>query len=515
MRFVELKNVRRCLFVVGLCMGVTLAAYQEEPPKVWSYKTETVFSDLLSVGKYAEEPWSKHAKDVLTEAMNKPLGNRDLEMLADNVDSRYKSVQECLEALMLLSFIHANDAAGFRREHEFFKDEFPKSSYEVYLVPSKLLRQCPTCKGRSAQTVNCKACKNTQMCSLCNGKGVRVLRGMRHTRRRPVYYSDPHYYERGSSQVDNNGYYRRTGSHTTRNYGRSTVVEEVTSGDEERTCPKCRGTGKCTVCMNARKKSECPTCHSFGVVPDASRIEFAKKAMIKKGIEELSKQSEGGDSAYYQTRDARLKLVNLNQIEDVDTVIASLTKVLADYPKCEQKTVIERLIRELRNVKELQEQFRKRAEAKAKVIKADTDALAAEIDAAKAIEGIYMRNEALDRLVTMYPKATNRDTLDMERKICRDEIERTEERLRNALKLIETVENPEVGLRRVEAMLKTIDPVSPVVGAIQAMREHFIEQQKKQTKKRYIIIAVASVVTLLIVYFLFDILSGIYNRRRD
>lgn len=425
--------------------------------------------------------------------------------MATTTDNTLKPLREHALALLLLADIQANEPTDFRANHAAFTERFPSSAYLPLLsAPLALMRTCPRCQGRSARKANCAACKNTGLCALCTGTGKRKLLGMRRTRRVPLYdiEDDP---QQRTYDSSGRSRYRRTGTHSTRNYRGTTLIVE--NDDRDIACHRCRGTGQCLTCAEARRGVRCDDCRNTGAVPDRIKLSKALAGIAQRGRKAAQALSPAERRQWEQTRRLHESLPSLRLHHTSEAILANLRTLLTASPEGIQRAACERLAAHLADTQ-------RKAEAERQSVKADTEKLTQALADAAAEKGHYRRRERLMRLRPLYPKASNRAELEAALTLCKDNIEREEHAIRNALRLLETVENPRLGLQQADALLREMAPISPLIGTVQSVRADLIERQRKADRNRHIAYAVIGLVILLLIYFLFDLLNGIWQTKR-
>ena len=251
-----------------------------------------------------------------------------------------------------------------------------------------------------------------------------------------------------------------------------------------------------------------------GVIPNTAKLSPAFSKLAEKGREVTKTTFPQERIVWEQTQAAQQAIHVLRSLNAFSELHDALQKLISQYPKCTQRVACERLLRVVNNTQRIHEEAQRKAEIERRLIEADSQKLATALAEARAETGNYRRKEMLLRLRSLYPKATNHAELEAALTLCEANIEREESAVRNALKLLETVENPKLGIIQADKILREMDPISPLVGSVQSVRADFIERQQKSDRNRHILYAVIGVVILLLVYFLFDLLNGIWRAKQ-
>lgn len=501
------------LLLVGLLVSPIAA---QTPVDVWGSASLEQYARAEREGERLQPPEIVEVEKMFEAAKTEKVECERLERLTHWDEKGVDGIREHAQALLLLLDIRANDPGQFRRRLAAFMEAFPASKYTVSLAsPKRWMRVCPSCNGRSNRTVNCSVCKNTERCPLCNGSGKRTLRGM--SRTRIVSDRVGRRYD-GESDDDRDFTYRsrsstyRTGSHATNNY-RGTV-RVVDDGNRDIPCHKCRGTGECLACLNARRVVTCDACKNQGVVADNAKLAPAILRIAEKGYEAAKGVLPETRVVWDQTQSAQRALHALRTLDEFEAVRDALQALIVKYPKCAQRNACERLLACIEETHRDHQKAKRKAEAEQRLVDADTRALAEALVQAQRETGVYRRRERLIHLRTRYPKASNYAKLEAALELCKADIEREESAVRNALRLLESVESPKIGLEQANKIIQTMDPISPLMGTVQSIRADFIEQQRKADRNQRILYVVVGLIVLLVVYFLFDLLHGIWQTRR-
>lgn len=481
---------------------------------VWGEASLAQYAQAEREGERLQPPEIVEAERLFEEAKKGEVDHNHLERLACWDRKGAEGVREHAYALLLLADVRANDVRQFRLRLAAFTEAFPTSEHTVWFAsPKQWVRVCPSCAGRSNKSMNCNACKNTGRCSFCNGSGKRTLRGMARTRTvRTPGVAYPGMEHEGDSDARRSSSKSRTDSHST-NYYRSTT-RVVESGDRDIPCHRCRGTGDCLTCLNARRVVTCAACKNQGVVPDNAKLAPVLLRLAEKGCEAAKGALPETRVVWEQTQSAQQALRTLRTLDDFAPVRDALQALITKYPKCAQRNACERLLACVEKGQREHQAARLKAEAAQRLIDADTRGLAEALARAQEETGNYRRRELLTRLRTRHPKASNRAELEAALELCQANIEREESAVRNALRLLEAVESPKLGIEQANKIMREMDPISPLMGTVQSIRADFIERQRKADRNRHILYAIVGLVALLLIYFLFDLLYGIWQTRR-
>ena len=510
------------VFKTFFCFGVmalSCLAFARDIPQLWNSDTLSLYDNVLSSDRTVPQPWTLGAIEILEKVKNGTVTERELDKLLSDRVAAHAPVQECAEAIILLYAIRDNQKDYFLKEYAFFQEDYPKSVYTPLLAPSKFLRKCPTCGGKCIRSVNCKTCKNTLICTTCKGKGVHVIGGMRSTKRRYVGASsivsdDGDSRSRSYRSSSSRSGYQRTGSHTTRNYD-PRYVKEFVADEKELPCVKCQGTAVCVACAPMRKKQTCKTCQTSGYVSDEGKVGAMLKDVAEKGIQVVKGIKDDDVKRWQDSAAFKAEFQKTRTENDIVKLQSQVTALVAQYPSAIQRQTSERFLQHLRNLqREIESAQTKQAEEE-RLIAADSAALKEAIKASEFERGCYKRKEALMRLNGRFPKASNRAELKAALTLCEDEIARQEDELRNALRLLETLEDLDAGIERANKLVAEIDPVSPLQSTVMSVRADLIARKAKEKRKsQYIMIGIGLGV-LVLVYFLFDLLYGIYQTQKN
>ena len=244
----QIRISKSLFLLLGGLIALSLSA--QKTIEVWGQEALSCYVSAERAGETLPPPEIVEAEHLFEKAKTGEVERVKLEHFAYWDKEGGESIRECAQALLLLVAIRSNNSAEYRSLLEEFRETFPTSVYTSWLSsPKNFMQECPSCNGRSNRSVHCGVCKDTGLCALCQGSGKRTLRGMRRTRR--VQTHDPRVYNSGLSTKP------RTGSHST-NYNRG--IEVVENNDRDITCHRCKGTGACLTCANARRGVQCFSC---------------------------------------------------------------------------------------------------------------------------------------------------------------------------------------------------------------------------------------------------------------
>lgn len=505
-----------CCFGV---MALSCLVFSQNIPQLWNAETLSLYDSVLSSDRTIAQPWTVSGIEILEKVKNGTVSESELDKLLNDRVATHASIRECAEAISLLYAIRDNQKDYFLKEYAFFQEDYPKSAYTPLLAPGKFLRKCPTCGGKCIRSVNCKTCKNTMICVTCKGTGVHVIGGMRTTKRRYVgsgglNSDDSDVRERSSSSSSTRSGYRRAGSHTTRNYD-SRYVKEFVEDNKEIPCVKCQGTAVCVACASMRKKKTCKTCQTSGYVSDEGKVRTMLADVAEKGIQVLKGIKDDDVKRWQESKSFKAEFQKIRTESDIVKVQSQITALVAQYPGAIQRQSSERFLRHLRNLQREIESAQVKYAEEVRLIAADSAALKEAIKASESERSYYKRKEALMRLNGRYPKASNQVELKAALALCEDEIARQEDELRNALRLLETLEDLDVGIERANKLVAEIDPVSPLQSTVMAVRADLIARKEKEKRKSQYIMVGIGIGVLVLVYFLFDLLYGIYQTQKN
>ncbi len=468
---------------------------------LWSTDSRFIYDKAMREGKALECPEVIEAEEVLQETVKGKFDIDALRALAYINQKEMKALNEVAIALLLLERVQANDAQRFRSGLIAFREDYPKSRCLPYLTQlNQLLMQCPKCKGWCIKRVKCNRCKNTQLCPTCKGDGNIVNRGMKRTRRVPIYNTTTR------STTSSPSRKRKLGSHST-SYYRNGYTEVVESNETERKCPTCQGTGTCLTCKDSRVQSSCSECKNTGYVPDKNKLPnvFTKVAEI--GIKAISEVDSEARKQWSDTQATTKELINIRTKFDREEVITALQKMLVDYPSCVQRESCGQLLKFF--VLQKEEESKQKAEAN-KLSAAQEQEVALvrkELNNAINVKALADRLEVLQGIERRHPRAKNRSEIEVAISICTLELEQQEESLRNAINLISMEEDPAVGIRRCDELAATIDPNSRLMTSLQDTRKQFVERQKKDTRLKYGIYAIIGAIVLVVIYCIISIFA--------
>lgn len=497
----KLRYGRLPMIIGGVVFG--LMCHGAEPIAPWTRDALMYYESAERLGENARPPETVEAERVFEQAKQGELDIPRLERLAYWERKGCEGICEAAQAVLILSTIRANDPARFEMMVEKFRATFPESRFAAtFASPGALMKVCPACKGKSKRQVNCSACQNTGNCLACDGKGRRIVTGLERSRRMG-----------GSQRVASSGRSSRrsTGkplltSHRTNLNGGTLVVQR---DDQEVRCMRCKGTGRCPTCANAaQKRLNCAPCKNLGAIPDPEKLLPVLTKVAEEGMAAARSALPETRVAWDQTQAVQEVLRAVRQEDDLATVRNTLQEVLTRNPQCAQRKELERL-------EILLSETERKVEAEWRVVEADTQKLGVALAEALNEKGNYRRYERLIQLKTRFPKASNRGELEAALEVCEANIEREEAAVRNALKLLENVESPQRGIQQIDKIIGEMDPISPLMSTAQSMRADFVERLHKAQRNRQILWSVLGLGGLLLIYFLFDLLNGIWQTRRS
>jgi hypothetical protein len=251
------------------------------------------------------------------------------------------------------------------------------------------------------------------------------------------------------------------------------------------------------------------------MIPDELKIKTTLNDVVTKGIQVISNVPYEEHLVWEMSNSFKNKFERLRTECDTAKLREQISALLAQYPKAIQRKSSELLLTHLNALQIAQEQAMAQLSAEQQIIESETLALKkAILEAESTHQSYYRRKEYLTRLTDRFPKASNLADLKVAIRLCEDEIQRQEDELQNALRLLETLEDFNIGIQRATQLLEQIDPVSPLQNAISTIREDFIARKKKADRHRQYLYVGIGIVILLLVYFLFDILYGIYQTNK-
>lgn len=495
----DIQICRAVLLLV--CGGLSSFLFADETLLPWSQDALSHYEAAEHARETLSPPETIQAERLFRAAQHESVERTYWERLACWDRKGVSAIRECAYGFLVLSAIQVNDPGLYRSSMEDLLKAFPESRYAAeFSDPSAFMKICPHCHGRCNQTVNCTDCNNTRRCALCGGKGKRLLRGMRRTRRVNAYDAPSRYtYNEGDSLSK-----PRLGSHRTNFSPGGEIVE---NNDRYIDCHRCRGTGVCLSCKNVKKGVRCDSCNNQGRIPDMTKLTPAFANLAGKGVAAAQAALPEERVVWDQSMAAQHVLRDIRQQDDATKILSALHQLIANYPRCAQRKACERLAATLAKAQ-------REAEAAQRRVAEDTRQLTAALAEAQGETGSYRRREALTRLRGLYPKASNRAELSQALSLCEDTIEREEQAVRNAIELLKAVEHPKRGIEQANEIIREMDPICPLMGAVRSIREDFIERQRKADRNRHILYAVIGLVILLLIYFLFDLLNGIWQSRR-
>jgi hypothetical protein len=239
------------------------------------------------------------------------------------------------------------------------------------------------------------------------------------------------------------------------------------------------------------------------------------KDVAEKGIQVLKGIKDDDVTRWQESASFKAEFQKIRTENDIVKLQSQVTALLAQYPRAIQRQSSERFLQHLGNLqREIETMQAKRAE-EARLIAVDTAALKEAIQVAEKERSYYKRKEALMRLSGRFQKASNRADLGAALALCEDEIARQEDELRHALRLLETLEDLDAGIERANKLIAEIDPVSPLQSSVMSVRADLIARKEKEKRKKQYIVVGVSLGVLILIYFLFDLLYGIYQTQKN
>ena len=499
--------MRKLLYSLLMVLSVLTLLRAVEVPETWSETALMQYEAALEAGKKVPYPWPLVAEDVFKKsAADASLDTDRLAELSSLTEAAAKPICECADALRLLQTIKINNPAAFKSDFALFKSNFPDSAYNVYMQPQKLLVKCPECNGSPVTLPPCRTCRNTRKCQACDGSGLEPIRAswdMRHASEAS---------ENGLGASNNLlGGGVSLGRGNPRKIKRSATPEEA----QREPCAKCKGTGKCPVCMNPRNRRLCKGCSGMGVVPETTKLSVAIRNASRRGLAALRTVDKAHSSLWTVTQKVQVQLESLRSETKADVLSKALASLSQQYPEAAQKTEIDRLSFTFSETEAAQRKAVAENEAQAKAVKADIDGLDKELRAARRLPSLYRRREALADLKNAFPLATDRTALTAAVGDCETRIEESEELSRNALEELRALEDPELGIRRCEELLRHTDSESPYLNRIREQIADFEAMKAKQSRFQLIALGGGILVLIILAYAVFSGLRSAAERKKQ